>query len=271
MTDEAGQEALRDCAQRLVTCLRTCSLGPVGDAEHMQHREFAERARLLGMYLDEAMRASERTSYPPAFALVRSGLEHHVMDKLLFLATRHAQVRREVTEEHWQALQANRPARVVEWKWEPNKRNPSIGTVHIVWRGLSLGEDPEQTLSIYYAFLRDYNALATHARHLDFVVDGTPSGGEEMRKYAEQQQELYAHAFRWVSLKDALLLNELADERTVLQLDVHYRFLSAFVHPLNERSPTTCTSRCTTGSGPPRSTTPRSSCSSTSAFSRSTS
>jgi len=45
---------------------------------------------------------------------------------------------------------------------------------------------------------------------------------------------MWRNSLTWLSLKTNLQLNQLATEREVLQLDVHYRFLSAFVHPFSE-------------------------------------
>jgi hypothetical protein len=46
---------------------------------------------------------------------------------------------------------------------------------------------------------------------------------------------MYRHDLRWNSLIDNLVFNELNTAEDTLRLNVHYRFLSAFVHPLSDQ------------------------------------
>jgi hypothetical protein len=46
---------------------------------------------------------------------------------------------------------------------------------------------------------------------------------------------MYRAALRWDALLANLRLNELASTEDLLRIKVHYRFLSAFVHPLNDQ------------------------------------
>jgi len=55
-----------------------------------------------------------------------------------------------------------------------------------------------------------------------------------MAAYSETQRELWQEALAWKNLKANLRMNDLATEREVVQLDVHHRFLSAFVHPFSQ-------------------------------------
>lgn len=57
----------------------------------MQHGDHADRARQLAEHLRAAMAASEDHRYPSALIVVRAALEHHLMDRLVFLATRHVE------------------------------------------------------------------------------------------------------------------------------------------------------------------------------------
>jgi hypothetical protein len=50
----------------------------------MLHLDFAERARLLADTLSGVRFAAARCHYAPALALVRTALEHHLVDKLMF-------------------------------------------------------------------------------------------------------------------------------------------------------------------------------------------
>jgi hypothetical protein len=54
---------------------------------------------------------------------------------------------------------------------------------------------------------------------------------DERRKYAEENREKYDRYLKWASVKESLKANGFADESTLRQIDVHYLFLSTFVHP----------------------------------------
>ncbi|SDP26661.1 hypothetical protein [Lentzea jiangxiensis] len=45
---------------------------------------------------------------------------------------------------------------------------------------------------------------------------------------------MYEEYFRWPSLKESLKANGFAEDAALAQLDVHYRFLSAFIHPISD-------------------------------------
>ena len=48
---------------------------------------------------------------------------------------------------------------------------------------------------------------------------------------------MYEEYLRWSSVKASLLANGFSDDSTLRKLDVHYRFLSAFVHPYTNVAP----------------------------------
>src|SRR5262249_43017580 len=54
------------------------------------------------------------------------------------------------------------------------------------------------------------------------------------KEFARHNRELYHKYLSWESIKKSLLANGFATERTLQMLDVHYRFLSAFTHPLTD-------------------------------------
>ena len=56
------------------------------------------------------------------------------------------------------------------------------------------------------------------------------------RMLAQQDQALTRGRLGWQRLQRNLLLNNLATQREVEQLQVHFRFLGAFVHPTSERA-----------------------------------
>lgn len=59
-----------------------------GDRAHMRHMDHAERTRQLTAHLRAALLLSRANQYPSALVVIRSALEHHLMDRLVFLANR---------------------------------------------------------------------------------------------------------------------------------------------------------------------------------------
>ena len=55
----------------------------------MQHTDHAKRLQQLRHQLGALLRLSESHHYPSALGVVRSALEHHLMDRLILLANRH--------------------------------------------------------------------------------------------------------------------------------------------------------------------------------------
>lgn len=53
----------------------------------MQHYEFAERAGDLAAHLDAALTLADQALYASSLALIRTALEHQVLDELLLIAT----------------------------------------------------------------------------------------------------------------------------------------------------------------------------------------
>lgn len=234
MTDDTGQVALREGATALISSLNSCdrAMHHVGNTEQLQHREFARRARLLGLYLNQALQAADATAYPAAFALLRSAIEHRLFDRLLFLGSLHEVVVPSVTDDTWTRWQASPPAHLHTWERLSRDR------VRIVWQGPQVVDaegKPLHTLSIYYKWWKDYDPFAVPARDLEQVATGHPSRREQMAAYSDTQRELWSEALAWKNLKSNLRLNGLASDREVLQFDVHHRFLSAFTHPFSEQ------------------------------------
>ena len=55
---------------------------------HDQHRQFAERCAVLCDHLGGVLDLSAHFRYAAALAITRTSLEHHLVDRLLFLADR---------------------------------------------------------------------------------------------------------------------------------------------------------------------------------------
>jgi hypothetical protein len=233
MSDEDGQAALRTSASGLVERLQQCesSLRHIGDTEHLQHREYARRARLLAMYLAGAVRAGDVAAYPPAFAQLRCALEQRAFDRLLFLGTLHSQIMEGVSDDAWVRWQTQPPEHLHSWERLTRDR------VRIVWHGPQVVDErgrPLHELSVYYRWLKEYDPIATPSKDFDGIAGGRPTRKADMGLYSETQREIWREALAWKNLKANLLLNGLVVDRDVLQLDVHHRFLSMFVHPFSE-------------------------------------
>jgi hypothetical protein len=82
--------ALLDAAQRLLAHLRDFRSRFIHKRDsHMIHYDFADRGLSLETYLSAAMELANRGSYMPSLAVLRSALEHQLVDQLLFLGRRY--------------------------------------------------------------------------------------------------------------------------------------------------------------------------------------
>ncbi len=110
----------------------------------------------------------------------------------------------------------------------------SDGTMWVVKSGLHLrdgeGRPRRQTLSIYYFLLGDFDPFVGHPREQQYLSRGfTPV--DDHVSHAQEQQRNYA-PLRWPEIKANLRENRLCSEETLRRFEAHYRFLSAFVHPV---------------------------------------
>ncbi len=232
MTLGDGHAELQAAAEDLLARLEGVPdrLDP-GAVAHAHHYRFAQRAVWLGYHLAAAMSLSRTSAYPSAFAVLRAALEHHVIDLLLFLGDRYRQVFVGVSSDDWARYQDARAAGedwthdIIEWEW-------SAGTLTVVRSGPYIGGGPE-TLSIYYGFLQEYDPFRGPPEDQRFLTTEFMEDSLHER-LAEKQRALYAGGLRWERLRDNLKLNGLFSEKELAQLGVHYRFLSAFVHPVSE-------------------------------------
>lgn len=235
MTSEgADHEQLRSSATELIGAVESLGDHMVSHgAAHMQHHDCADRARQLASHLRGALALSDLQLYPSAFSVTRTALEHQLFDRLLFLARRLVEVFEGVDEVEFsrvQALIAAGDTRIesIEWLGKPTKQK-----ARVVRRGVPVvpagATEPEYDLSVYHAVLQEHMPLVGRPTDQEFLDDGL-STQEERTEHARTQRLLYQRFLRWESLKEGLLVNELADETVLLQLEVHYRFLSTFTH-----------------------------------------
>lgn len=232
MTLDDQHQQLWTSAQELLALLgRVPERLDSGEVAHAQHYQFAQRAVWLGYHLSAAMDLNRTFAYPSAFTVLRPALEHHVIDLLLFLGDRYRQVFDGVSSEEWARYQEAREAGeewtrdIIHWEWQG-------GTLTVIWSGPHIDGGP-QTLSIYYGFLEQYDPFRGPPEDQTFLTTDFAEGALHER-WAAKQRALYGQGLRWERLRENLMLNGLFSERELAQLAVHYRFLSAFVHPVSE-------------------------------------
>lgn len=206
-----------------------------GDVSYDQHRRYAMRAATLSNQLTAGLALASAERYGPAFCLLRPSLEQLVLDRLLCLASRYRDTFPDISLpdfEQWKQ----------EWKAGSEKMQNILrmerderGTVHVELKGLT-SADPSaagQTLSVYLFLLEEYQPFVAPPKEQaqllpDFDRD------ERQKKFVIRQHEMYHTSLRWPALISNLRLNNLASAEDILRISVHYRFLSAFVHPLKD-------------------------------------
>lgn len=205
---------------------------------HDQHRRFALRARLLAIHLTSTQSLLANDLYPPAFCTLRTALEHHMTDLLMMLGYRYVQLFDGVNDEDWESLiksyETGGPG--TESMVEEPTRSRS-GRVRIIRKGLySKTDDSEEedyALPITYFVVSDYSPFVGRPSEQDAFDDGL-TDPETRRNLAKRQRDIYQQHLKWSSLTDSLRLNGFFNDDEIVELDVHYRFLSAFVHAHQE-------------------------------------
>jgi hypothetical protein len=216
-------EHLRTFRERIVS----------GDVAYEQHYAFSERANSLALYLEATLQLVKADLYTPAFAVLRSALEHHLLDVLMYLGRRYVRVVPKVDDETWEQWQSDREAGA-DWtsdivKWHRENRRVTIVRSGIHAEGGKRGPRA-RALSLYYFLLEDYDPFAGHPRNQTYLSSGFVEPDVYLN-LAQRNQELYRVALKWSAVKDNLRINRLYGLRDLAHLEVHYSFLSAFVHP----------------------------------------
>lgn len=207
-------------------------------ASYTIHADFADRALSLETYLSASLSLAIDGSYMPALAILRSALEHQLVDQLLFLARLY---KREIIDmpradfDAWhQDWKSRKPGTetITRLRWA-SKATAPIGTAEVVRTGIHQqgGKTGRfaRALSIYWLVLRDYDPFVGAPWDQRFLLrEHGPLG--VYAKLAEDQRRIYGD-LTWDEIKNNLRLNGLFSEKTLRQLGVHYRFLSACVHP----------------------------------------
>jgi hypothetical protein len=204
-----------------------------GRVAHMQHDEFAERARSLAIYLSSALRLAAADEYISAFAVLRAALEHHLTDRLLFVGNRYMRKYTNVTKADYERLERKR-AREEPGTEDIIRVTYYGGSMSVVRSGLHVRDEAgvrrRQTLSIYYFLLEQFDPFVGRPVEQQHLSRGFVPV-EDWQSIAEEQKRMY-RPLSWPEVKANLNENRLCSEETLRRFEVHYRFLSAFVHPV---------------------------------------
>jgi len=229
MTTEAGSAELAETAGALVDRLGALrgALHAV-DAFHMQHDDFGRRADDLAGYLGTALDLLDGRQYAQVYAVVRSGFDHWATDVTVMLGDRFVQ-------HYTNADQAALDDAVDRWRRgelpsvieEPRLIGKGNSKLRIVRRRLT-SEDGSVVLHPMYFEAEHFDPFFGPPDEQTGFADWL--GDDDARDHATEQRRRYNAFFTWGALIDSLELNGLIASHHRLHLNVHYRFLSAFVH-----------------------------------------
>ncbi|WP_330249760.1 hypothetical protein OG874_26030 [Nocardia sp. NBC_00565] len=224
---------LYSSAKSLIGILRNLTSRLVrGETHYEWHGVMADRCRSLALYLASAVADTENDAYAPALGTLRSSLEHVYLDKLIFQGTQFVQIFENVDETTWQGWERARKAGegwedVLHWKW-------SKGNVRATIKGPTTKDDAgmKQPVGIgfVYFLLGEYSPyIGPPAEQIHFDDGLTDLSVREAT--AGYHRQLHTTYLRWLSIKASLEADDLVDAEALRMIDVHNRFLSAFVHP----------------------------------------
>lgn len=205
-----------------------------GGSVWAHHLEFAARTKALGDHLNAVLVLANRGSYPSALALSRTALEHHLLDRLLLLASRYEETLRPEDTSLVEAWERDWSERIEKWtasvvSVERTRDRRGLRIVRVGHDVLDDKGEVAERISPYWAAMQHYDAFVGHPDLQAEVVE--PFDDLDSRQArARRNQTLYSSYLRWSSICRNLELNELVDSGWVVQLKVHYSFLSAFTH-----------------------------------------
>lgn len=228
---QAEHGALLEHADRLLAYLASLrSRLEFDEVQRMQHVEWAARAIWLHGRLQMVRVAVELNQYPSAFALCRSGLEHHLFDRLFFVADRAAIVERldptddeDAYVKRLDQLKADPASDIEGWKKLGKRR------YELVRRSPAFDNAPDQRMSYLNFLLKEYDPFLGKSRHQD-RLSRRFTAINEMEKYAKENEEFRQDYFTSDRLRRNLEVTDLASDHELMQIDLHADFLSAFVH-----------------------------------------
>lgn len=187
-------ESLLETATTLTAVLRDFDnrLLP-SEVDHQQHRDFARRARSLSLQFEAIVQMIRLDLYPPAFSVIRTAMEHELVDELMMLGNLYKQVFGSVTDEQWESLLASYDERRPEASTivERPTRN-SRGRVTIVRRGLfeEGAAVTDATISALYFAMQQYSPFIGSPSDQG-RFDDPFSTNERRRQWAAESREIW--------------------------------------------------------------------------------
>jgi hypothetical protein len=210
----------------------------VDEVDHDQHRVFLGRAFRLKEHLHAALMLTQAGLSASALVVIRTALEHQLVDRILHRGARYEQTIEGVDDESWKRLLDGFNAQEERWfraMAEPPRR---VGRdrAAVVFRGMADQNDDPATATYFlhplYFEIDHYSPTIGRPSDQESLDDGL--GGLEQRvDRARSNRERWHKWLRWDGLKHNLMLNDIFDESQLLALDVHYGFLSGFTHATN--------------------------------------
>ena len=209
-TDDHGMLPVH--AERLVSRLQALEgLAIHGETLHLQHSEYAKRSRQLAAHLRAVMQMTESRHYASALVVMRAALEHHLLDRLIFLATRYIVIypkakRREAVE--WEArlaaAQAGEQPDIAAWFWDQDGLN-------VVRRGLHTARSKKgrgQTISSYYFSVDHFDPFLGPKRHAGRLAAPFQPRTRVQRR-ADESASAWKYLVSYRAMMKALRVNRL--------------------------------------------------------------
>jgi hypothetical protein len=230
-TDDHG--TLPAHAERMLARLEGLEgLSVHGDTTHMEHMDHAKRARQLADHLRAVLLLSGSYGYTSALVVMRTALEHHLMDRLIFLANRYVETYTGIKKEavagevaKLEALRAGARPDIARWWWDDSGMN-------VVFRGLHSARSKKgrgKTVSYYYFRMDDFDPFTGGKKHAANLASPFRQRAHR-EQWAAESAAAWRRWFTFDKMRKALAANGLSP-RQGLQIDVHHSFLSGLVHP----------------------------------------
>jgi hypothetical protein len=231
-TDDHG--TLPAHAERLLHRLeRLEGISVHGETQHMQHTDHARRARQLSDHLRAVLVLNDDCRYPSALVVVRAALEHHLMDRLIFLANRSVETVPDVKKTdvpEWDAkllaLQQGGSSDIAKWRWD----NQGLHIIRRGYHGPRSKKGRGETISPYYFHVDQYDPFTGPKKHAARLARPFRNSADSEAWAAESLAE-WRQYFTHGQVLTALRVNRLLPGIEAVQVDVHYAFLSGFAHP----------------------------------------
>jgi hypothetical protein len=211
-----------------------------GEIFHAQHGDFAERAWSMGTYLRAALDLVSTALYPQAFVVLRSAMEHHAVDHLLFLGNRYIRLVKGVSEEtlaHWrrQLAQGELASDILSIERALRGNDVVIVRSGVHFKDQGLGLDAP-SLSRYYGVMESHDPFTIHRPGVYDHIGDWPYREEHRAQHVERQRTFWREDLSWSALVAGMFLNNFYTSAECARWHVHYGFLCAFAHPTSPRA-----------------------------------